>query len=99
HPPAPLPPGARNPPPGPPTPPASGAFTFTPPHDGSYSFEVVVTDHGAPSLSAAQTVSITALNTDVLAVGADAGGVPEVRVFDAATGALKLDFLAYGPSF
>src|SRR5204862_399142 len=35
----------------------------------------------------------------VFAVGADAGGVPEVRVFDATTGALKFNFLAYDAGF
>src|SRR5205823_1720929 len=32
-------------------------------------------------------------------VAADAGGQPEVRVFDAQTGQLKFDFLAYDPGF
>jgi hypothetical protein len=35
----------------------------------------------------------------LVAVGADAGGRPEVKVYDAATGALKLDFSAYDPHF
>jgi hypothetical protein len=35
----------------------------------------------------------------IFAVGADAGGAPEVRVYDARTGALKLDFYAYNPAF
>jgi hypothetical protein len=34
-----------------------------------------------------------------LAVGADLGGGPEVKVFDASTGALRLDFDAYEPTF
>jgi hypothetical protein len=33
------------------------------------------------------------------AVGAAAGGLPEVKMFDAQTGALVFDFLAYRPSF
>src|SRR5262249_12919407 len=79
--------------------PVTGAFSFTPPHEGTFSFDVVVTDRGAPPLSASQTVTITARNTDILAVGADAGGVPQVRVYDATTGALKFDFLAYDAGF
>jgi hypothetical protein len=35
----------------------------------------------------------------VRAVGADAGGSPEVRVFDTQTGALKFDFMAYDAAF
>jgi hypothetical protein len=32
-------------------------------------------------------------------VGADTGAAPEVKVYNASTGALKLDFFAYDPSF
>lgn len=35
----------------------------------------------------------------ILAVGADAGGAPQVQVFDEATHALKASFLAYLPAF
>jgi hypothetical protein len=35
----------------------------------------------------------------LLAVGADSGGRPEVKVYDAATGALRLDFNAYDSHF
>jgi hypothetical protein len=35
----------------------------------------------------------------IFATGADAGGSPEVKVFDASTGALKLDFMAFDPAF
>jgi uncharacterized protein (TIGR03118 family) len=42
-----------------------------------------------------QAVSVT----PIVAVGADAGGPPEVKVFDATTGALKLDFNAYVANF
>jgi hypothetical protein len=35
----------------------------------------------------------------LIAVGAGAGGGPEVKVYDAATGALRFDFFAYDPSF
>jgi hypothetical protein len=35
----------------------------------------------------------------LVVTGADAGGGPEVKAFDAKTGALKLDFFAYDPRF
>lgn len=35
----------------------------------------------------------------ILVVGADAGHLPEVKVYDASTGALKFDFLAYNAQF
>jgi hypothetical protein len=35
----------------------------------------------------------------LIAVGADAGGGPEVKAYDGVTGALRLDFYAYEPSF
>jgi hypothetical protein len=35
----------------------------------------------------------------IIAVGSDAGGDPRVMVYDAATGALKFNFLAFDPSF
>ena len=35
----------------------------------------------------------------ILAAGADAGGLPQVRLFDALTGSVKGDFLAYDSAF
>jgi hypothetical protein len=35
----------------------------------------------------------------LIAVGADAGGGPEVKAYDGQTGALRLDFYAYEPTF
>jgi hypothetical protein len=35
----------------------------------------------------------------IIAVGSDAGGLPEVKVYDARTGALEADFLAFTPLF
>src|SRR5439155_1702862 len=35
----------------------------------------------------------------VMATGADAGGGPHVKVFDAATGAIRASFYAYAPRF
>jgi uncharacterized protein (TIGR03118 family) len=42
-----------------------------------------------------QAVSVAPL----MAVGSDAGGAPEVKVFDSTTGAMKFDFNAYGANF
>src|SRR5262249_34273878 len=39
------------------------------------------------------------VGTQILATGADAGGAPEVKVFDAAQGGFKYSFLAYDSSF
>jgi carbonic anhydrase len=39
------------------------------------------------------------VNAPIIATGADAGGGPEVKVFDATTGALRLDFFAYASNF
>jgi hypothetical protein len=52
----------------------------------------------ATGVSAPASFSLT--NTPVyLATGADAGGGPEVKVFDAISGKLVFDFMAYDPSF
>lgn len=50
------------------------------------------------SQSAPLTQTISAAS-GIIATGTDVGGVPEVKVFDTATGALLHDFLAYDPSF
>jgi len=47
----------------------------------------------------ATVTGATTGKVEFLAVGADAGHLPEVKVYDAATGALKFDFMAYVPSF
>jgi hypothetical protein len=39
------------------------------------------------------------VSSSLIAVGADAGGGPEVKVYDAVTGALRFDFFAYSPTF
>jgi uncharacterized delta-60 repeat protein len=53
------------------------------------------------SASAAGAVArfIITDQSPIIAVGADAGGGPEVKVYDATTGALKFDFLAYAANF
>jgi hypothetical protein len=61
----------------------SGFFTFT----GSTTHIVNYTGIETPSPAG------------WLVVGADAGGKPEVKVFNAQSGQLKFDFLAFDPSF
>ncbi len=53
----------------------------------------------APTFNGAFSLSGQTVVTPLLAVGADAGGGPEVRAYRASTGALELDFLAYDPTF
>jgi hypothetical protein len=45
------------------------------------------------------TTTQTVNSVAIYATGADAGGGPEVKVFDAATGLIKFDFFAYDPAF
>jgi hypothetical protein len=53
-----------------------------------------------PAPAASSVVSAPAHSTEsLLAVGADSGLLPEVKVYDAETGALKFDFLAFASSF
>jgi hypothetical protein len=50
--------------------------------------------------SSAQLIQVVnAQVTGFIATGTDRGGGPEVKVFDAKTGALKFDFLAYDSTF
>lgn len=67
---------------------------------GNVSLEVHTTQFGNGEIEG-PVVPQPLLNTGqpIFATGADAGGSPEVRVFDARSGALKLDFFAFDPSF
>src|SRR5262249_38144808 len=51
-----------------------------------------------PTFNATFSLSGT-LVEPLIAVGADAGGGPEVKAYDGVTGALRLDFYAYEPTF
>jgi uncharacterized repeat protein (TIGR01451 family) len=55
-----------------------------------------VTGSGA-TVSATAAITLTPIN--YFAVGTGQGGAPEVKVFNAATGALLFDFFAYNPVF
>jgi hypothetical protein len=80
----------------------SGTNTYA--QAGLYAVSVDVMDFGGgpgaggsmPTLAIDNTVKV---NGHVLATGADQGGGPEVKVYDPATGDLKLDFFAYNPGF
>jgi hypothetical protein len=84
-------------------------YTFTPGDTGSHTFTVTsktigsqtltATDLGTASLTGSATFIVAAPGVRYFAVGADAGGGPEVKVYDAATGALKYDFMAYDVNF
>jgi hypothetical protein len=50
-------------------------------------------------LGTAATFHLTNTAPPIMAVGADAGGGPEVKVYDAVTGALRFDFYAYDATF
>jgi hypothetical protein len=57
---------------------------------------LIATDHGQPSIQGAAAVRAVPL---LIAVGADAGHAPEVRIFDALTKHILFDFMAYDPKF
>jgi hypothetical protein len=59
-----------------------------------------VTDQAGTGNSQSATFSIAVrLLQPIFAVGTDAGGGPEVKVYDSQTGALKFDFNAYNTAF
>jgi hypothetical protein len=82
-------------------------YVFGPVDQGSHTFSVVFHAEGNQSLSISDmsnsSLQATSQKTLVTAndwvTGADAGGGPEVKLFDAATGKAKLDFMAYSPYF
>jgi hypothetical protein len=80
----------------------SGTNTYQ--RGGLFPIDVDVMDFGGGPGAGGSTPSLAVNNTilvvpRIVAVGADAGAVPEVRVFDADTGALTMDFNAYDPHF
>jgi hypothetical protein len=68
----------------------------------AYSFSAAVPQTISPIVSSALFFSATLPERGLdgyIVTGAGAGGGPEVKAFDAATGALQLDFYAYSPFF
>jgi VCBS repeat-containing protein len=78
---------------------ADGSFSYAPVSGfiGTDSFTYVVQDRDGNSNPA--TVTLVVKARAIYATGADAGGPPEVKVFDALTGAVLFDFNAYDPHF
>lgn len=73
-----------------------------PAYSGSDSFSFTATDNGSPPLtSVPATVNLTVAPPPPawIATGAGEGGGPQVKVFDARTGALIYSFFAYDQSF
>lgn len=63
---------------------------------GRYVYHCHVADH--EDMGMMGIVEIIPENP-IYATGADAGGVPEVKVFDTQSGQVKFDFMAYDPAF
>jgi hypothetical protein len=80
---------------------AAGGTEFRATHrfrnEGAFNVAVraVDDDGGAGDRGATATIA----NADIIVTGADAGGAPEVRVFDATSKAIRFRFLAYDPAF
>jgi streptogramin lyase len=82
-------------------------YLFSSSDQGSHTFSVIFHAVGNQSLSVsdANNASLQATSNKTLVTandwvtGADAGGGPEVKLFDAATGKARLDFMAYSPYF
>jgi hypothetical protein len=82
-------------------------YGFAAADQGSHTFSVIFHAVGNQSLSIRDlgnsVLQATSQKTLVIAndwvTGADAGGGPEVKLFDATTGKAKLDFMAYSPYF
>src|SRR5262249_10112131 len=72
----------------------SGTNKYTTP--GTLTIHVLVQDFGRAEVSVTNTAVVKPL---FLVTGAGAGGGPEVKVYDAVTGAIKFDFFAYSPTF
>src|SRR5205085_2869142 len=75
----------------------TGTNTYAQP--GKFAVSVDVADFGGSVVSVANTATVKANPAlagtgSIIAVGADAGGVPQVRVFDA-QGVFKFSFFAY----
>jgi uncharacterized protein (TIGR03118 family) len=65
---------------------------------GTFAIHVQVQDFGGSIVDLFRTAIVTP-TVHYFAVGADAGGGPEVKVYNAATGAIKFDFMAYDATF
>src|SRR5207244_1471724 len=80
----------------------SGSNTYA--NGGTFPIHVTVQDLGGSSIALDTTATVQAAavppqRVHYFAVGATAGAAPEVKVYDATTGAIKFDFLAYSADF
>jgi hypothetical protein len=77
----------------------AGVLTGTPTVAGNSAFTVTATDAAGHTGTQGYTVTVGAPGSNALyAVGADAGGTPQVNVYNA-DGTLKFSFLAYDAGF
>jgi hypothetical protein len=78
-----------------------GSFTFTPAatFSGTVTFRYQVSDGEDLSNIATVTINVAAVRKNVIAVGAGAGGGPNAKLIDAATGQTILSVMAYDPLF
>jgi len=85
----------------------NGSFTFITPNidripinSGPVVFQYSVTSTtGEPTATGTVTINILEQNEKLVAVGADAGGGPHVRVYLAGTAVQKFNFFPYEPQF
>jgi len=81
----------------------AGTTRFTERHryqdEGSYPVGLSLKDDAVGSTPVTANTTAVITNGDVIVVGKDSGGAPEVRVFDSNTGQQKLQFLAYPANF
>jgi hypothetical protein len=81
-------------------------YTFVSLDAGIHNFTITLNLPGTQSVTATDTVNASITGTtstlvrlQYLATGADAGGGPEVKVYNAITGQVLFDFYAYDPRF
>jgi hypothetical protein len=76
----------------------TGTLAGTPTVSGSLTLTITASNGIAPSAVQTFTLVVKAASARIV-TGTDAGGAPEVKVFDARTGQVVLDFFAFNPLF
>ncbi len=83
----------------------NGSFTFIAPTNVPFNSGPVIFTYQATNPSngevgfAQVTINLLGQNVKLIATGADAGGGPHVRVYEAGTSILKFNFFPYEPTF